>query len=76
MGNRRNITIEVDDNTIKTLNNAIVAYIDVIHSLKYGCEVSPKFEVLKHFSDEELQGHINDIVDLYKQIEKKYLDVA
>lgn len=73
---KKAVTIEVDGNTIKTLNNAIIAYIDVIHSLKYGCEVSPKFEVLKQLSDEELQRCMNDIVDLYKQIEKKYLDVA
>lgn len=76
MENKKKISVEIDERTLKTLHNAITAYLDVIYALKMYCDVNPKFEVLRSLGEEELHERNMCIVDLYRQIEEQYLDVA
>ena len=76
MEKKKKITVEIDERTLKTLHNAITAYLDVIYALKMHCDVNPKFEVLGSLGEEELHKRNMCIVDLYRQIEEQFLDVA
>lgn len=66
------IEIEVPD--IKTaaiaINNAIVAYNDIVWSIILGCEVPNKFRPLKTLDDEELEKRLSCLKDIYKQLEE------
>lgn len=66
------ITIEVPD--IKTvadaINNAMVAYGDIVYSIILGCEIPNKFQPLAKLDEEELAKRFNCLRDIYKQIEE------
>lgn len=66
------ITIEIDENTFKALNNAVIHYGDLIFACFLRCEVPTKFEKLKTLSDEELFARRDALMDMYQQIEKEF----
>ena len=66
------IEIEVEDISLlaKALNNACVAYGDIVWSVYLGCEVPSKFDPLKKLSQKELEARINCLKDVYRQVEE------
>ena len=72
MNKKVTITLEVDEETLNGLNNAIAAYGDICWSLMLGTEIPPKFEPLTQKSEEEIRARFNALVDFYKKIEEKF----
>ena len=67
------IEIDIGDDITtfaKALNNACVAYGDVIYSIFLRCEISSKLQPLKDLTDEELQQRFDCLKSIYKQIEE------
>ena len=72
MNKKVTITLEVDEETLNGLNNAIAAYGDICWSLMLGTEIPAKFEPLKQKSEEEIRARFNALVDFYKKIEERF----
>ena len=72
MSKKITITLEVDEETLNGLNNAIAAYGDICYGLIIGTQVPAKFEPLKQKSEEETRARFNALVDFYKKIEEKF----
>jgi len=72
MSKKVTITIEVDENTLNGLNNAVAAYGDLCWSLFLGTEIPVKFEPLKQKSEEEIRARFDSVKDFYKKIEQKF----
>lgn len=72
MDKKITITLEVDEQTLSGLNNAIIAYGDICWGLILGTQVPAKFEPLKQKSEEEIRARLNSLVDFYKKIEEKF----
>ena len=68
------ITVEVNQKTIDNLNNALVAYWDIITAAKLKLELPMKFVAFGALSDEELMDKFLSLYDLYKEIEEKYVN--
>ena len=66
------IEIEVPDITTasKAINNATVAYGDIISAIMVGCEVPQRFAPLAQLSDEELRKRFNCLKSIYEQLEE------
>ena len=66
------IEIEVTDITTaaKAINNAMVAYGDIIYSVILGCEVPQKFQPLSKLDEEELTKRFDCLKGIYKQLEE------
>ena len=71
---KKTITIEIDEDAFNGLNNAVVAYMDILFAIKFCCEVPEKFRPLKNKSEEELDARRDAVVQLYKDIEKQFLN--
>ena len=71
---KKTITIEIDETTFKGLNNAVIAYMDIVWACFMRCDVPEKFEKLKTLSDEDLFARRDALVDMYKEIEKQFLN--
>ena len=71
---KKTITIEIDENAFNGLNNAVIAYMDIVWACFLHCEVDSKFEKLKKMPEEALFARRDALVDMYKQIEKQFLD--
>ena len=65
------ITVDIDEETFNALNNACIAYNDVIFGIVMGCEVPSVFEPLREKSEEELWGRLNKLKQLYLDIQQK-----
>ena len=67
---KQKITIEVGDLTtfITGLNNAIIAYNDVVGAVYFGCGVPSKLEVLKDIPFEKLKERQRSLKDVYEQL--------
>ncbi len=65
------VTIEIPDITAaaKAMNNATIAYGNVLSSAMLGCQVPKEFEFLYDFSDEELKNRYECVKSIYEQIE-------
>ena len=65
------ITIEVSDitQTAIALNNAMVAYGDIISCIELGLPVMGKFKVLEDVDAKILRNRFECLRDMYKQIE-------
>ena len=70
---KKTITIEIDEETFNGLNNAVIAYTDVIWGIYLGCEVDTKFEPLKSLPEEKLLERKDKVLNFYKEIEKQFL---
>lgn len=71
---KKTITIEIDEDAFNGLNNAVVAYMDILFAIKFCCEVPEKFRPLKNKSEKELDARRDAVVQLYKDIEKQFLN--
>lgn len=65
------ITIEVSDitQTAIALNNAMVAYGDIISCIELGLPVMEEFRVLEDVDDKVLRNRFECLRSVYKQIE-------
>lgn len=65
------ITIEVSDitQTAIALNNAMVAYGDIISCIELGLPVMEKFRALEDVDDKVLRNRFECLRSVYKQIE-------
>jgi hypothetical protein len=65
--------IEIEVPNIKTaadaINNAAIAYGDIVSALILGCDVPNKFKVLAKLSDDELMERFYCIKSIYEQLE-------
>jgi hypothetical protein len=66
------IEIEVPDITTaaKAINNAMVAYGDIIYSVILGCEVPQKFQPLANLDEEELVKRFDCLKGICQQLEE------
>lgn len=74
------IKIEVSDLELfsKALNNALVAYGDIVYSIGMGLDPqisSSKFSKLKAPPIEELQARVNELIDVYNQVVEKEKEI-
>lgn len=65
------IEINIEDITLfaKALNNAYIAYCEVVYGISLGCEIPYKLEPLKEISYKELEKRCKCLKDAYKQVE-------
>ncbi len=71
---KKEITISIDEETLKEFSNALAAYGDVVWACILGTKVNNKFEKLKTLDAEELTNRFNNIKSLYLEIKSKYND--
>lgn len=71
---KKTITIEIDEDAFNGLNNAVIAYMDIVYACFLHCEVDSKFEKLKELPEEKLFARRDKLVDMYKQIEQQFLN--
>lgn len=71
---KKTITIRIDENTFNGLNNAYIAYNDIIFACLMGCEVPEKFKKLKNLSDEELCERRTALLEMYREIERQFFN--
>lgn len=66
------VEIEVDNIELFTtaLNNAIVAYGDVLYGIYLGCEIPSQFNKLKTLPFEQLKIRQECLKNVYRQIEQ------
>lgn len=66
------IEIEVEDISLlaKALNNAFIAYGDIVWGIYIGCEVPRKFDPLKEIPYEELKARMECLNSVYNQVEE------
>lgn len=69
---KKEITLYVDEQAIKGLNNAVAAYGDIVWSCFLGLEIPAKFTKLKQLSEEELKSRFDAVKDFYLEIEKQF----
>ena len=68
----KKITITINDETLKGLNNAIAAYGNLCYSIFLGASIPTEFEKLQELSDEELRARFDAVKTLYAELEKQY----
>lgn len=69
----KTITVEIDENAFNGLNNAIIAYNDIIFAIDFCCDVPAKLEPLKKLPEEELHARRDALIKMYRDIEKQFL---
>lgn len=64
------IELEVADvkTVVDAINNATIAYGDIVSCIILDCEVPLKFQPLSNVSDEELTKRFNCLKDIYEQL--------
>ena len=63
-----NVQIQMTDDLIKEIGNAIAAYGLILSAAWTGTEVPQKFEAFKHLSDEDLHRRMKLLKDFYEEI--------
>jgi hypothetical protein len=71
---KKTITIEIDEDAFNGLNNAVAAYLDILFAIKLCCDVPDKFRPLKDKSEEELDARRDAVMQLYRDVEKQFLN--
>jgi len=63
-------TININDlsELIDGLNNAMIAYNDVIGAIQFNCSVSSKYEKLMDLPEEKLRMRFKSVENLYTQL--------
>ena len=71
------ITIEVPDITTAAiaLNNACIAYGDIVYAIELGAEVPSKFNGLRQIDEDVLRKRFECVKNIYTQIEKMEKEV-
>ena len=65
----KEITIQVSDEQIKELGNAIAAYGDLLWKIELGLDISEKYECLRE-NDVEPVNRLNTLKQLYNELTK------
>ena len=65
----KEITIQVSDEQIKELGNAIAAYGDLLWKIELGLDIPEKYECLRE-SDIEPVNRLNALKQLYNELTK------
>ena len=65
----KEITIQVSDEQIKELGNAIAAYGDLLWKIELGLDIAEKYECLRE-SDIEPVNRLNALKQLYNELTK------
>lgn len=73
MSRQITVSAEVNETTVKMLQNAVAALGDIYYALSLNCEVPSKFESFKSKSDEELKEEFNELVRFFKTIQNDWL---
>ena len=62
--------VEIEDlkTTLDGLNNALLAYGDIIVSINWGAHVSDKWDFLKEYEEDELKSRFTCAKNLYEQL--------
>ena len=68
----KKITITINDETLKGLNNAIATYGNLCYAIFLGASIPAEFEKLQELSDEELKARFDAVKSLYTELEKQY----
>lgn len=71
---KKTITIEIDEDAFNGLNNAVAAYMEILFAIKFCCDVPDKFRPLKQKSEEELDARRDAVMQLYRDVEKQFLN--
>ena len=66
------IAVEINETTVKMLQNAVAALGDIYYALSLNCEVPTKFKPFKEKSNEELQEEFNELVRFFKEVEREW----
>lgn len=62
---------------MKTFNNAIISYRDIINAIRFGCNLpSAKWEVLEKKEMEDLDHDFFLMVDAYKELHEKEKEIS
>ena len=69
---KKTITIEVDEEMLNGLNNAVAAYGNVCRKIILGVDVPTEFGPLKQFSDEAIKERFMAVKSLYEKIEREF----
>lgn len=69
-----NVELNLTMDTFNGLNNAIIAYNDIIFAIEFCCDIPSKLEPLKKLPLEELHARREALMKMYKDLEKYFLD--
>ena len=62
---------------MKTLNNAIISYRDIINTIRFGCDLpSAKWKPLEEKEMEDLDHDFSLLVDAYKELYEKEKEIS
>lgn len=67
----RKVTIEVSDEQLVELGNAIAAYGDILWNINLDLEVPDKFRILKVLPKAELKHRLSLLKQLFSDLSKK-----
>jgi hypothetical protein len=70
----KTITVKIDENAFNGLNNAIIAYNEIIFAIDFCCDIPSKLEPLKKLSEEELHARRDALVKMYRDMEQSFLN--
>ena len=64
------ITLDIPNIKIFTdgLNNAIIAYGNIVSAIQFGCEIPQKLQLLQTLEDDVLKDRFDCLKDVYKQL--------
>lgn len=74
MAKTLNVELNLTTDTFNGLNNAIIAYNDIIFAIEFCCDIPSKLEPLKKLPIEELHARRDALLELYRELEKHFLD--
>lgn len=66
------IAVEINETTVKVLQNAVAALGDIYYALSLNCEVPTKFKPFEEKSNEELQEEFSELVKFFKEVEREW----
>ena len=74
MAKTLNVELQLTMDTFNGLNNAIIAYNDIIFAIDMCCAVPQKFEPLKKLSEQELHARRDALMKMYRELEQYFID--
>ena len=61
---------------MKTFNNAIIAYRDILNTIRFGCELPLKWKPLEQKEMEDLDHDFFLLVNTYKELHQKEEEIS
>lgn len=69
---KKTITIEIDEQDITNFNNACVAYMEVLESVRLGLSIPRKFEILRRYDDHDIDAREWELHSFYEMLKRKF----